>query len=205
MRDMFVQRIEPRGRGFTSFHCYYYYCNRVHCVCPGPWFFNLFFPVVLSLFDWVGILWPQLSKVLKLVRAGPAASSFPQCPCRSRSPFSVSRYLGTNASDSEESLHCFLVGVNKSYVTATSDLWLFSHAFNLLPSLPTPLPYTMFKATPQMVCISEDLECLGAWDTSRKRKAKDMTPSIASMAWKEEVLDDLLIIFYGFLRSFPVK
>ena len=27
--------------------------NRVHCVCPGPWPFNLFFPVVLSLF-WLG-------------------------------------------------------------------------------------------------------------------------------------------------------
>ena len=37
--------------------------------------------------------------------------------------------------------HCFLVGVNKSYVIATSDLWLFIDASNLLPSLPTPLPY----------------------------------------------------------------
>ena len=25
-------------------------CNWVHCVCPGPWHFNLFFSVVLSLF-----------------------------------------------------------------------------------------------------------------------------------------------------------
>ena len=36
--------------------------------------------------------------------------------------------------------HCFLVGwcTNKSYVIATSDLWLFIHASNLLPlnSLP---------------------------------------------------------------------
>ena len=31
---------------------------------------------------------------------------------------------------------------NKSYVIATSDLWLFLHTSNLLPSLPTPLPYT---------------------------------------------------------------
>ena len=30
----------------------------------------------------------------------------------------------------------------KSYVIATSDLWLFIHASNLLPLLPTPLPYT---------------------------------------------------------------
>ena len=34
-----------------------------------------------------------------------------------------------------ESLHYFLVGwcTNKSYVIATSDLWLFIHASNLLP------------------------------------------------------------------------
>ena len=43
-------------------------------------------------------------------------------------------------------LHCFLVGVNKSYIIiATSDLWLFIHASNLLPSLPTPLPYKQVK------------------------------------------------------------
>ena len=44
--------------------------NRVYCIhVPGhdrP--FNLFFPVVLILFDWVGVLWPQLPKVLKPVR-----------------------------------------------------------------------------------------------------------------------------------------
>ena len=41
---------------------------------------------------------------------------------------------------SGESLHCFLVGwcTNKSYVIATSDLWLFIHASNLLPSTPHP-------------------------------------------------------------------
>ena len=35
---------------------------------------------------------------------------------------------------------CFLVGwcTNKSYVIATSDLWLFLHASNLLPSTPHP-------------------------------------------------------------------
>ena len=34
--------------------------------------------------------------------------------------------------------HCFLAGwcTNKSYVIATSDLWLFIHASNLLPSTP---------------------------------------------------------------------
>ena len=46
---------------------------------------------------------------------------------------------------SVESLHCFLVGwcTNKSYVIATSDLWLFIHASNLLPlNSPSPLPYS---------------------------------------------------------------
>ena len=42
--------------------------------------------------------------------------------------------------------HCFLVGwcTNKSYVIATSDLWLFTHASNLLPS--TPHPHSPTKA-----------------------------------------------------------
>ena len=43
---------------------------------------------------------------------------------------------------SGENLHCFLVGwcTNKSYVIANSDLWLFIHASNLLPSTPHPTP-----------------------------------------------------------------
>ena len=43
---------------------------------------------------------------------------------------------------SVDSLHCFLVGwcTNKSYVIATSDLRLFIHASNLLPSTPHPTP-----------------------------------------------------------------
>ena len=78
-------------------------------------------PVTFSfLFDWVGVLWPQLSKVLE-------ASSFPQCPCSSKS--SVTVRAAAYASDSGESLHCFLVGVNKSYVIATSDLRLFHSSF----------------------------------------------------------------------------
>ena len=51
------------------------------CV-PGYDPLNLFFPVVLSLFDWVGILWPQLSKVLKLVLW--ACSAIVQELCESR-------------------------------------------------------------------------------------------------------------------------
>ena len=45
-----------------------YKCNRVYCIhVPGhnPLTFSFRF---LFLFDWVGVLWPQLSKVLKLVQ-----------------------------------------------------------------------------------------------------------------------------------------
>ena len=44
----------------------YIYVTKCTYTCSGPWPFNLFFPV-LFLFDWVGVLWPQLSKVLKVV------------------------------------------------------------------------------------------------------------------------------------------
>ena len=55
---------------------------------------------------------------------------------------------GVHVSISGERLHCFLAGVQiKSYVIATSDLWLFIHASNLLPLLPTPLPYTKYDIT----------------------------------------------------------
>ena len=116
-----------------------YICNQVYCTHvqghdPLILSFRSFF-----LFDWVGVLWPQLSKVLKPVRW---AGSVPfsqvslqrQAVCLLlRSVFMCS--LG-------ESLHCFLVGwcTNKSYVIATSDLWLFIHASNLLPSTPHPTP-----------------------------------------------------------------
>ena len=53
-------------------------CNRVYCIHVSsykynPMAYNLFFPV-LFLFDWLGVLWPQLSKVLKL-GCRPTASS----------------------------------------------------------------------------------------------------------------------------------
>ena len=41
--------------------------------------------------------------------------------------------------------HYYLVGVNKSYIIATADLWLFIDVSNLLRSLTTPLPYTFFQ------------------------------------------------------------
>ena len=81
----------------------------------------------------------QLSKVLKLVRW---ASSVPFPPVSLQKQVVCLRLRTVLMWSSHgESLHCFLVGVNKSYVIATSDLWLFIHASNLLPSLPTALPY----------------------------------------------------------------
>ena len=61
-------------------------CNQLYCVCFGPWPFNLSFLSFL-LFDWVGVLSPQLSKVLKLVHWA-CCILFPPCPCRSRSSIS---------------------------------------------------------------------------------------------------------------------
>ena len=60
-------------------------------------------------FDWVEVLWPQLSKVLKLGRWArrvlfPSVSLQKQVVFYS---FSVSCYLGTNASDSGESLSSY--------------------------------------------------------------------------------------------------
>ena len=66
-----------------------------------------------------------------------AMSSFPQ----KQVAFLCAHYMGADASASGDSLHCFLVHVIKSYVIATADLWLFIHASNLLPSLPTQSPY----------------------------------------------------------------
>ena len=45
----------------------WWWCNQVHCVCSGPWPFNLFF-LSSFLFDWLKVLRPWLSEVLKLAR-----------------------------------------------------------------------------------------------------------------------------------------
>ena len=49
------------------------------------------------------------------------------------------------------------------------------------------------KQLSQIACFSEDLKCWGAWDTTCRYKAKDVTPS---SSWrretlKEEAIDDL--------------
>ena len=75
-------------------------------------------------FDWVGILWPQLSKVLKLV-CWASRVPFPPVPLQKQVVCLqvVCLLLAcVHVFISGESLHCFLVGVNKSYVIATSDL-----------------------------------------------------------------------------------
>ena len=50
------------------------------------------------------------------------------------------------------------------------------------------------KQRAQVACVSEDLKCWWAWNTTCGHKAKDITPSTAwrREAWKEEVLGDLL-------------
>ena len=99
---------------------------------------NLFFPV-LFLFDWVGGLLAQLSKVLKVVCwAGsvpfPPVSLQRQVVCLLLWPvFMCFHHRG------EPTLFPGWY-TNKSYVIATSDLWLFIHASNLLPSTPHPTP-----------------------------------------------------------------
>ena len=88
----------------------------------------------------------------QLVRAAAYASDSGKSP-NSKHWFTTSflqtleEGAGKGCSECGESLHWFLVGANKSYVIATSDLWLFINASNLLPSLSTPLPYKLKEQT----------------------------------------------------------
>ena len=63
----------------------------------------------------------QSSKVLKLVRWAGSVPFSPSVPAVAGLQLVIVR-AAAYASDSGESLHCFLVGANKSYVIATSDL-----------------------------------------------------------------------------------
>ena len=89
------------------------------CV-PGhdPLIFSFLF---FLLFDWVGVLWPQLSKVLKVVRWAPPPPLSPSVPAVAGRELVIVR-AAAYPSDSGESLHCFLIGANKSYVITISDL-----------------------------------------------------------------------------------
>ena len=123
------------------------FCNWVHCVCLGPWPFSLtFLSVLLSLF------WSGRSFIALIIRSVKTCTLGPPRPLSPSVPVEAGCLLVRAAawapvclnSDSGESLHCFLVDVNKSYVIATSDLWLCIYASNLLPSLPTPLPHIFY-------------------------------------------------------------
>ena len=75
-----------------------------------------------------------------IIRSVKTCALGPPSPLSLSVPAEAGRLLWTA---SGKSLHCFPVGVNKSYVIATGDFSLFIHASNLLPSLPTPLPYML--------------------------------------------------------------
>ena len=79
---------------------------------------------------------------------------------------------GVHVFISGESLHCFLVGwcTNKSYIIATSDLWLFIHASNLLPHL-TPLHLIAYSLSFQVVCA--------VWDRMAGRGQSDLQSSLS--------------------------
>ena len=68
----------------------------------------------------------------------------PGVPAEAGCLFTVA--AGVHVFISGQSLQCFLVGwcTNKSYVIATSDLWLFIHASNPHPSTPHPHSPTFF-------------------------------------------------------------
>ena len=107
----------------------------------------------------------------------------PSVPAEAGCLFTVA--AGVHVFISAESLHCFLVGwcTNKSYVIATSDLWLFIHASNLLPlnspspRSPTPIKrYSLTRVKPltqQRYCCSPDV-------LARNKKTPIMTISLAS-------------------------
>ena len=91
----------------------------MHCVSGyDPLIFSF---LSFLFFDWVGVLWPQLSKVLKLVRWASSVPFPPSVPAEAGCLFAVA--AGVHVSISGESLYCFLFGwcTNKSYVVATSD------------------------------------------------------------------------------------
>ena len=81
----------------------------------------------------------------------------PSVPAEAGCLFTVA--AGVHVSITGESLHCFLVGwcTNKSYVIATSDLWLFIHASNLLPS--TPHPHSPTKLVHGPSCTAHSCGC----------------------------------------------
>ena len=114
-------------------------CNWVHCVCFELWPFNLSF-LSFFFFDCVGILWPQLSSVK-------TCALDPLRPLSLCVPAVAGHQLvqaAAYASDSGDSLHCFLAGVIKTY----SNRWLVTlHSFFQPASLtPHPAPLQLYQA-----------------------------------------------------------
>ena len=92
------------------------YC--IHVPGHDPLIFSF---LSFILFDWVGVLWPQLSKVLKLVRL---AGSIPFRPVSLQRQVVCLLLRPVFMCSSQWKAYSFLVGwcTNKSYVIATSDL-----------------------------------------------------------------------------------
>ena len=83
-------------------------CNRVYCIhVPGhdPLIFSF---LSFILFDWVGVLWPQLSKVSKLVRWACSVPFPPSVPAEAGSLFAVA--AGVHVFIQGRAYTCFLVG-----------------------------------------------------------------------------------------------
>ena len=99
-----------------------------------------------------------------------------------------------------ESLHCFLVGwcTNKSYVIATSDLWFFIHASNLLSlNSPSPLPYTCIR-----VSYDINLGCLQCISSKERLEKEGLGPL------SENAFFFLISIFcccYNLFKSLPCR
>ena len=122
----------------------------------------------------------------------------PSVPAEAGCLFTVA--AGVHVFISGESLHCFLVGwcTNKSYVIATSDLWLFIHASNLLSlNSPPPLPYKSWH-------LRAGLDVEESWPTRRhcsgavwrhrqtaERSCRGALGSVADLSGTEAVQGDL--------------
>ena len=96
------------------------------CIVCVPGHDPFIFSFLLSFSFWWGgsfmapIIWSVKTCVL-----GPPRPLSPSVPAVAGRQL-VIVWAAAYASDSGESLHCFLVGANKSYVIAASDLWLHS-------------------------------------------------------------------------------
>ena len=85
----------------------------------------------------MGVLWPQLSKVLKVV-CWAGSAPFPPVSLQRQVVCLLLQPVFMRSSQGRAYTVSSLVGGQIKVVIATSDLWLFIHASNLLPSTPHP-------------------------------------------------------------------